>query len=117
MSFDQDDFLSKYTANMGKVWQDEAEEQKLLADPRQYAIEAGLPVAHGAEVVLDRGQTDGLFPASQLVADWTATPGRHLLHVPNAPLVDISELDEKELETVSGGAAAPVVVIACYVGT
>lgn len=120
MSAEQEEFLSKYTTIMGKVWQDEAEERKLLANPKKYAIEAGLPVSPDAEVVLDRSQADGLFASAQLVDDWNSTPGRHILHVPAAPLVDLSELDEKELETVAGGGAsaeAPVVIIACYVST
>jgi hypothetical protein len=107
-----DDFLKKYTDLMLAVWRDENEERKLVADPKQYAIEAGLPVAAGAEVVLDRTQTDGLFTRDQLADDWTATPNRHILHVPAAPLVDLAELDERELEGVAAGANY---VIACYV--
>jgi hypothetical protein len=110
------DFLTKYTAMMVSVWKDENEERKLAADPRQFAIAAGLPVADGKPVRLERGNVDGLFTKEQLVDDWNGP--EHILHVPAAPLVDLSELDERELESVAGGAADSSVniVVACYVG-
>jgi len=111
-----DEFLQKYTELMVSVWRDENEERKLVADPKQYAIAAGLPVAAGATVVLDRSQTDGLFTQAQLLDDWNTTAGRHILHVPDAPLIDLAELDERELESVAGGTVDKVnIIIACVV--
>jgi hypothetical protein len=108
------DFLNKYTAMMVSVWKDENEESKLVADPRQFAIDAGLPVAEGETVRLERGQVDGLFTKEQLIDDWNGA--EHVLHVPQAPLVDLSELDERELEAVAGGSASSVnIVVACVV--
>jgi hypothetical protein len=109
------EFLNKYTAMMVSVWKDENEERKLLADPRQFAIDAGLPVAEGETVRLERGQVDGLFTSEQLVDDWNGT--EHVLHVPEAPLIDLSELDERELEAVAGGLSESKVniIVACVV--
>jgi len=109
------DFLNKYTAMMVSVWKDENEKRKLLADPRRFAIDAGLPVAEGKAVRLERGQVDGLFTAEQLLADWNGA--EHVLHVPEAPLIDLSELDERELEAVAGGSSEAKVniIVACVV--
>jgi hypothetical protein len=104
-------FLDDYLQVMGLAWRSEAEEARLVADPTAYAIQNGLPVEAGAVVKLDRTQPDSIFTAEQLVADWTATPGEHILHVPAEELISEAELDEAELETVAGG----TVVIACYV--
>jgi hypothetical protein len=110
------EFLTKYTGMMVSVWRDENEERKLLADPKQYAIESGLPVAEGDSVRLDRSQVDGLFTKEQLLDDWNGTAGEHVLHVPAAPLIDLSELDERELEMVAGGSESSVnIIIACVV--
>jgi hypothetical protein len=109
------EFLNKYTAMMVSVWKDENEERKLLADPRQFAIDAGLPVAEGKAVRLERGQVDGLFTSEQLIDDWNGP--EHVLHVPEAPLIDLSELDERELEAVAGGSSEAKVniIVACVV--
>jgi hypothetical protein len=104
-------FLDNYLLLMGTAWRSEAEEAKLIADPTTYAVEKGLPVEPGAVVKLDRTQPDSIFTAEQLVADWTAKPGEHILHIPADELITEADLDEAELETVAGG----TVVIACYV--
>ena len=108
---ENDDFTARYTTLMLSVWNDADAERRLLADPRAEAIAAGLPVQPGAAVVLDRSQPDGLFAKSRLVRDWTADPRRHVLHVPAAPLVDLAELDDRELELIAGGSADVNVVI------
>jgi hypothetical protein len=109
------EFLVKYTELMVSVWRDEAAERALLADPKQFAIAAGLPVGAGESVVLDRSQADGLFTKEQLLDDWNSAASRHILHVPSAPLVDLSELDERELESISGGVASVNIIVACVV--
>lgn len=111
----QAEFLNKYTSMMVSVWKDENTERRLLADPRQFAIEAGLPVTDDRPVRLERGQADGLFTPEQLIGDWNGA--EHVLHVPQAPLIDLSELDERELEAVAGGSneASVNIVVACVV--
>jgi hypothetical protein len=106
------EFLDSYVLLMGGVWRDKDEEASLLADPTAYAIEKGLPVDSGARVELDRRQPDGLFRSDQLVQDWTATPGVHILHIPAEELISESELTDSDLEMVSGGIT---IVIACFV--
>lgn len=108
------EFLDTYVLLMGGVWRSKDEEAKLLADPTAYAIEKGLPVDSGGRVELDRTQPDGLFRSDQLVEDWTATPGVHILHVPAEQLISESDLTDSDLELVAAGSVT--VVIACYVG-
>jgi hypothetical protein len=107
------EFLDTYLQVMGSAWHTEGEEAKLVANPTAYASAKGLPVEQGSVVTLDRTQPASLFTADQLIADWTATPGQHILHVPAEELISEADLTEDELETVSGGANN--VVIACFV--
>ena len=107
------EFLDTYLQVMSSAWHTEGEEAKLIANPTAYATSGGLPVEPGSVVKLDRSQPASLFTADQLIQDWTATPGEHILHVPAEELVSEADLTESELETVSGGANN--VVIACYV--
>lgn len=107
-------FLDNYLQAMGSAWHTEGEEAKLLADPTAYAIEKGLPVEPGAVVKLDRTQPDSLFSIEQIVADWTAAPGEHILHVPAEELIDEADLTDEDLETIAGGSIT--VNVACYVG-
>jgi hypothetical protein len=106
------EFLDTYLQAMGSTWRSAAEEAKLVADPTAYAAEKGLPVDAGAVVKLDRTQPTSLFTVEQLVRDWLATPGEHILHVPAEELITEADLTDAELETVAGGVN---VVIACYV--
>jgi hypothetical protein len=112
-----DDFCTRYTALMVSAWHDEAIERRLLADPRAEAVAAGLPVHPGAAVVLDRSQPEGLFTKAGLLQDWNDTTGRHVLHVPAAPLIDLNELDEQELELLAGGSseAITIVIVVCII--
>jgi hypothetical protein len=114
-------FLDSYLQAMGGAWHSLDDEARLLADPTAYAIEKGLPVEAGAVVRLDRTQPDGLYTADQLVHDWTATPGEHILHIPTEELIADADLSDEDLELVAGGDAAPGpnninVNVACYVG-
>ncbi|RKN47595.1 hypothetical protein [Micromonospora endolithica] len=98
-------FVTKYSELVTVVWRSDEELQRLLADPTGYATAAGLPVAPGAVVEVDRAQPETLYTKDQIVADWSGTPGRHVLHVPEVPLVDLNELSEAELESIAGGVA------------
>jgi hypothetical protein len=111
------DFTTRYTTLMFSVWNDPQAEQALLADPLAQARAVGLPVRDGATVVLDRSQPDGLFTKQQLLDDWHAAPDRHVLHVPAAPLVDMDELDDRELELLAAGSDSSinVVIVLCIV--
>ncbi|KWV32764.1 hypothetical protein [Micromonospora rifamycinica] len=101
-------FITKYSQLVTAVWRSDEELRQLLADPTGYATAAGLPVSPGAVVVVDRTQPTALYTKDEIVADWTATAGRHVLHVPEVPLVDLNELTESELESVAGGVSSEV---------
>lgn len=96
-------FIRRYSELMTAVWASDQELTKLLNNPTQYAIEKGLPVAPGATVKVDRTQPQGLFQKSTIIEDWSSTPGSHVLHVPATPLIELSELTDAELDTVSAG--------------
>jgi hypothetical protein len=98
-------FIRSYSQVMTGVWTSEAEERRVEADPTAYAIEKGLPVTPGSTVRLDRSQPAALFTHDEIVEDWTRTPGIHVLHIPETPLVDVNELTEAELDAVGAGMA------------
>ncbi len=114
------EFLDSYLQAMGSAWHIPGEEAKLLANPTAYAIEKGLPVESGALVKIDRTVPESLFSVDQLVQDWTATPGEHILHIPAEELITETDLTDAELELVAGGAASTKpninVNVASYVG-
>jgi hypothetical protein len=99
-------FIRTYSNVMTGVWTSEAEERRVEADPTAYAIEKGLPVTPGSTVRLDRSQPATLFTHDEIVEDWNKTPGVHVLHIPETPLVDVNELTETELDAVGAGLAA-----------
>jgi hypothetical protein len=110
-------FLDNYLQAMGSAWHSPGEEAELVANPTGYAAEKGLPVEPGSVVKLDRTQPDGLFTIEELIRDWIATPGEHILHVPAEELIAEADLTEAELETVAGGGADGINInIACMVG-
>jgi hypothetical protein len=97
-----DEFLRSYSSLLTGVWGSKDELTRLLADPTAYAKAAGLPVADGASVRVDRTPHEGLLSKSEIVASWTETPGVHVLRVPPSAPIDMAELTEAELDTISG---------------
>jgi hypothetical protein len=96
-------FIRNYSLLLAAVWGSEAEAAKLIADPTAYASSKGLPVAQGAVVHVDRTPHEGLFLKDEVIADWTASPGVHILHAPAAPVVDLDDLDDADLDSVNAG--------------
>jgi hypothetical protein len=72
---------------LAAVWGNESEAAKLTGGPTAYASSKGLPVDPGAVVRVNRTPHEGLFLKDEVIADWTATPGVHILHAPAAPVV------------------------------
>ena len=105
-------FIKAYSSLITTVWSSETEEAALVADPTAYAVAAGLPVDAGSTVVLDRSPHDGLFSKEEVVGDWTASPGTHILHVPASPLVELDELTDAELDTVGAGDNNFIIIVA-----
>jgi hypothetical protein len=96
-------FIRNYSLLLAAVWGNEAEAARLTGDPTAYASSKGLPVDPGAVVRLDRTPHEGLFLREEVIADWTATPGVHILHAPATPVVDLGDLDDADLDSVSAG--------------
>jgi len=92
------EFTRKYVDLLVKVWRDEDEHRRIVADPTSYAIEAGLPVAPGDVVVLDRSQLEHLPTREAVMAKWNESATTHVLIVPETPLIDTAELSEAELD-------------------
>ena len=93
------DFDRKYSALLVAVWRDDAELARLLADPTAYAVQAGLPVAEGATVTVDRTQPEGLMTRTEIAEAWS----RHVLRIPEQPLSSLEELTDAELDEVAAG--------------
>jgi|SRR3954452_7846483 hypothetical protein len=92
------EFTRKYVDLLVKVWRDEDEHRRIVADPTAYAIEAGLPVAPGDVVILDRGQIEHLPTKDDVMSRWNEGASTHVLIVPETPLIDTAELSEAELD-------------------
>jgi len=106
---DDKQFLRDYQTLILGVWQDSAEEPKLVADPTGYAKQHGLPVEAGKTGVLDRSQPNGMLLGSQLVQAWNGDT--HILRVPSTPPIDFDELNEEELQEVSAACSVIVIVL------
>jgi hypothetical protein len=94
------------------VWSDETAMADLLADPKRFAIEAGLPIDDAATVEIDSSEPGELLTRTEIVDAFYGTPSVHVLRVPEYPPFDMSELTEDELDLVS--AAGPNVNINIY---
>jgi len=104
-------FIKNYSSLLTTVWTSEAEAAKLAEDPTAYARAKGLPVDQGAMVRVDSTPHEGLFHKDEVIADWTATPGVHILHVPATPVVDLNELQDADLEAVTASDTFIVIIL------
>jgi hypothetical protein len=98
------EFTRKYVDLLVKVWRDDDERRRIVADPTGYAIEAGLPVAPGDVVVLDRSQLEHLPTRQDVMSKWNEGASTHILIVPETPLIDTAELSEAELDLAAAQA-------------
>jgi hypothetical protein len=92
------EFTRKYVDLLVTVWRDEDEHRRLVADPTAYAVQAGLPVAPGDVVVLDRSELEHLPTRTDVMAKWDEGARTHVLIVPETPLIDTAELSDAELD-------------------
>ncbi|GAA2514237.1 hypothetical protein GCM10010435_59720 [Winogradskya consettensis] len=107
------EFTRKYVDLLVKVWRDDAEQAQLLADPTAYAIAAGLPVAPGDTVALDRSELEHLPTRADVLSQWNESASTHILIVPATPLIDTAELSEAELDLAAAVADNNVNVSLC----
>ncbi|GAA3265903.1 hypothetical protein GCM10020218_002290 [Dactylosporangium vinaceum] len=71
----------QYVDLLVTVWRDEDEHRRLVADPTAYAVQAGLPVAPGDVVVLDRSELEHLPTRTDVMAKWDEGAKTHVLIV------------------------------------
>jgi hypothetical protein len=109
------EFIGSYVGLMHDVWRSKDEEARLLADPTAYAIAKGLPVDPGARVKIDRSQPGDLYLPDEIIRDWTAVPGEHVLHVPAEDLISDADLAEGSTGFGVGTPVEACIVIACFV--
>ncbi|GIF44940.1 hypothetical protein [Actinoplanes xinjiangensis] len=100
---DFSEFDRAYQSLLAKVWGDEAALAALLADPKRFAVEAGLPVDPAATVTVDRTQPEELLTRTEILQAFNGTPGTHVLRVPEHAPIDLSELTDDDLELIAAG--------------
>lgn len=104
-------FLDRYRSLILSTWQDETVRDGVLADPTRAAIEAGLPVEAGSTVRVDPSRSQEFLDGDQILRDWTATAGTHLLHLPEQPAFDPSELTELDVEKTISAICVYIVIV------
>jgi hypothetical protein len=95
------EFAERYSALLLSAWRDETVMAAVLDDPARAAVEAGLPVEPGATVRVDLSQPEMFFTLDEVLREWTATPGEHVLHLPPDPMIDMSELADAEVDEIA----------------
>jgi len=104
-------FIRSYSTLMLTMWRDDEERARLLADPTGYAAAAGLPVAPGSIVEVDTSACALPMSPEDVMADWSRTPGRHILHVPDASVAEHGELTETQLQSVAAGLLCVIEIV------
>lgn len=107
---EQDEFVTAYTKVLVAAWTDEEYAGRLESDPVDALAEHGLTVPAGSEVVITRvipEETSG-GGVEVAVGKWEAgkISGTYILSVPAAPQVDLGELSEDDLLSISGGSVS-----------
>jgi len=104
---EQEEFVTAYTKVLVSAWTDQEYAGRLESDPAQALAEHGLTVPEGAEVVVTRVIPEDSSGGGVEVAvgKWEAgkISGTFVLSVPATPQVDLSELSEDDLLSISGG--------------
>ncbi len=100
-------FLNNYTKLLIASWSDEALSDRLVLDPKSVMAQFGLAVPDDAKVEVvrqippDHDKPDEEFQVR--LWEQGLTTGYYEMHIPETPQIDMSELDESELEAVAGG--------------
>ena len=104
---EQEEFVTAYTKVLVSAWTDQEYAGRLESDPAQALAEHGLTVPEGAEVVVTRviPEESAGGGVEVAVGKWEAgkISGTYVLSVPATPQVDLSELPEDDLLSISGG--------------
>ena len=103
---EHDEFVAAYTRVLVASWTDDTYAARLDTNPRDALAEQGLHVPAGAQLILTR-----VIPASHhdggvevAVDKWAAgrTSGVYVLSVPASPEVELGELSDDDLLSISG---------------
>ncbi len=100
-------FINNYTKLLIAAWSDESLSDRLVLDPKGVLAQFGLAVPDDAKVEIvrqippDHGEPNEDFQIN--LWEEGQTSGYYELHVPQTPQIDMSEIDESELEAVAGG--------------
>lgn len=103
-TLDRSTFLAAYTRVLTNAWSSSDYAERLLSDPRSVLNEAGLVVPADASIEVTR-EIGGDANLDAQIDLWEKGYETHafVLHVPESPMIDTSELSEGDLAAVSGG--------------
>lgn len=111
----KNEFIDAYTKVLLTSWSSDEYSQRLDSDPRAALAEAGLQLPEDAKVTITRSaaETTGDEETQRSRLDNQVAlyekgqqTGVYEFHLPATPQIDTSELEDAELEGVSGGVFA-----------
>ncbi|WP_156822630.1 hypothetical protein [Demetria terragena] len=125
----KDEFVAAYTQVLLASWSDDAYANRLDENPRSALAEAGLFLPEGVAVQITRADTASDDPADfesqstavrlerqvQRYVEGLRT-GLVVLHIPETPQIDTSELDLDELDEVAAGVVSCCCCPCCCCG-
>jgi hypothetical protein len=107
------DFTERFGQLLLQSWTNEDYLNKLIAEPGAALAEAGLALPASVAVRVERGEPADGMPSRYEEGDFeksyahfveAAETGSFTLVIPETPELELGELKDSELETVSGGA-------------
>ncbi len=103
---EHDEFVAAYTKVLVASWTDDAYAARLDADPRDALAEHGLHVPAGSQLVVTRSipRSHAEGGVEVAVSKWEAgrTTGIYVVSVPASPEVELGELSDDDLLSISG---------------
>ncbi|MEU8268720.1 hypothetical protein AB0B89_16305 [Sphaerisporangium sp. NPDC049002] len=101
------EFVNSYTRVLITAWSSEEFSAKLDSNPREALAEAGLELPAGAQITLVRTVPEGHHDTNLdvQVGLWERglDTGVFEFHVPETPQIDMAELSEGDLDSISAG--------------
>jgi hypothetical protein len=104
---EQDEFVTAYTKVLVAAWTDAEFAARLDSDPTEALAEHGLTAPAGSQVLVTRAipEENSGGGIEVAVGKWEAgkVSGTYVISVPATPQVDLGELSEDDLLSISGG--------------
>jgi len=111
------EFVNRYTRALINAWSSEEYSAKLDGNPREALAEAGLELPAGAEIVVVRnapeGHSDTNIDVQVNLYERGLQSGTFEFHIPQAPQIDMAELSEGDLDSISAGELSPDINCCC----